>query len=85
MIRWLILQLGNVYSLIIVAYCILSWIPEPRNAVFGDIKRFVAMVTEPYLGLFRKLIPPIGGAIDITPIIALFVLQLVVSLVARLF
>ena len=84
MLGYIILQLGNLYSLIIIIYCILTWIPEPREGVLRDIKRFFATITEPYLKLFRKIIPPIGGAVDITPIIALVVLQLVVSLLVRL-
>ena len=85
MLSRLILSLGNLYSLIILVYCVLTWIPEPRDGILRDIKRFFAMLAEPYLKLFRRLIPPIGGAVDITPIIALIVLQLVVSLLARLF
>lgn len=85
MISKLILELGNAYSLIILVYCIFTWFPIPASGIIADIKKFFAMLSEPYLKLFRRLIPPIGGAVDITPIIALFVLQFVVSLVARLF
>lgn len=85
MISRIILELGNAYSIIIVIYCVLTWFPIPDKGIMADVKSFFSKITEPYLGLFRKLIPPIGGAVDITPIIALFVLQLVVSLLARLF
>ena len=83
MVSNLILQLGNAYSLIIFVYCILTWFPIPSTGIMADIKRFFAMLTEPYLKLFQKLLPPIGGAVDITPIIALFVLQFVVGFIAR--
>ena len=85
MLSSLILSLGNLYSLIILVYCILTWIPEPREGILHDIKKLLSSLAEPYLKLFRKIIPPIGGAVDITPIIALLVLQFVVSLLARLF
>ena len=85
MIGNIIRELGNAYSIIIVIYCILTWFPISRQGIMADIKSFFSKITEPYLGLFRKLIPPIGGAVDVTPIIALFVLQLIVSLLARIF
>lgn len=84
MLSRLILELGNAYSIIILIYCIFTWFPIPSSGVVADIKRFFATLTEPYLKLFQKLIPPIGGAVDITPIIALLVLQFVVSLLARM-
>lgn len=84
MIGSLIYQLGQLYSLIIVIYCLLTWIPSGSNGVMYDVKTFFAKITEPYLGLFRKLIPPIGGTVDVTPIIALVVLELAVSFLARL-
>ena len=70
-----------VYILIIFAYIITSLIfsfggriPYSRwsSAVLG----FLRDVSEPYLGLFRRFIPPIGP-IDISPIVAILVLQLV--------
>jgi YggT family protein len=85
MISYLIVQLGNLYSLVIVIYCILTWFPTPQGGVFHDIKLFFEKISEPYLSLFRKVIPPIGGTVDVTPILALVVLQLAVSLLARIF
>jgi len=70
-----------VYILLIFAYIITSLIfsfggriPYSRwsSAALG----FLRDVTEPYLGLFRRFIPPIGP-IDISPIVAILVLQLV--------
>ena len=85
MISYLIIRLGNLYSMIIVIYCILTWIPSQYGGVLYDIKLFFEKLTAPYLNLFRKLIPPIGGTVDVTPIIALVVLQLAVGFLARIF
>lgn len=85
MISRLILELGNLYSIIIVIYCLLTWIPTGYDGVVYDIKLFFQKITEPYLNLFKRLIPPIGGTVDVTPIIALLVLQLAVSILARIF
>ena len=70
-----------VYILIIFAYIITSLIfsfggriPYSRwsSAVLG----FLRDVSEPYLSIFRRFIPPIGP-IDISPIVAILVLQFV--------
>jgi uncharacterized protein YggT (Ycf19 family) len=44
---------------------------------------FLRDVTEPYLGLFRRFIPPMG-AIDLSPIVAILVLQFGGGLIVRL-
>ena len=80
----LIVALFDAYTWIIIIYCLMTWIPS-QSGVIGDIKRILGIVTDPFLNLFRKLIPPIGGMVDVTPIVALLVLQLVKSLIIRLF
>ncbi|MBR3182436.1 MAG: YggT family protein [Eggerthellaceae bacterium] len=80
MIRALIIGLANAYTTIIFIYVIMSWIPHSTGVV-GDVYRILGKLCDPYLDLFKKLIPPIGGMVDITPIIALLVLQLVVRFV----
>jgi len=80
MIRSLIVGLANAYTAIIFIYVIMSWIPH-TTGVIGDIYRILGKICDPYLNLFKRLIPPIGGMVDITPIIALLVLQLVVRFI----
>lgn len=78
----LLINLVNVYSLVICVYVLMSWLPQ--TGVLGDIYHALGIICEPYLGLFRRLIPPIGGMVDITPIIALLVLQFGVQLIVWL-
>lgn len=80
----LILAVSNVYSTVIVIYVLMSWIPT-RNGIIGEIYDFLGKICDPYLNLFRKFIPPIGGMVDISPIVALFVLQFVVRLLVSIF
>ena len=63
---------------------LMSWFPTDRG-ILADINRVLAKVCDPYLNLFRKLIPPLGGMVDVTPIIALLVLQFGVRLLINLF
>ncbi|WP_174520451.1 YggT family protein [Desulfolucanica intricata] len=67
----------DVYFYILFARIILSWI---KHNPYQPIIRFIYETTEPVLGLFRKIIPPLG-VVDISPIAAFFVLQLVRQLV----
>jgi YggT family protein len=58
----------TVYSWILIARIILSWV---RHNPHQPVIRFVYEITEPYLALFRRFIPPIG-AMDLSPIVAFF-------------
>jgi YggT family protein len=51
---------------------LLSWFPVGRD---NPLVVFLDRVTEPVLAPLRRVIPPIGGAIDITPIVAILLLQ----------
>ena len=59
------------YTLMIFARIILSWGVGPHNRLL----HFLIRMTEPLLGPFRRIIPPLG-MIDISPIVVLFLLDL---------
>ena len=80
MLIGIIVSLANAYSTIIFVYVIMSWLPNTETGIVGDVYRILGTICDPYLDLFKRLIPPIG-MIDITPIIALLVLQFVVRLI----
>ena len=73
----------DIYTWIILAYCIMTWSPV-ATGVIADIRDALSKIVDPFLGIFRKFIPPIGGMIDISPIVALIVLQFVVRFVVRM-
>ncbi|HIT45340.1 MAG TPA: YggT family protein [Candidatus Aphodovivens excrementavium] len=66
--------------MIIFVYVLMSWIPVSTGVV-ADIYRVLGRVCDPFLNVFRRFIPPIGGMVDISPIVALLVLQLGVRLI----
>ncbi|USK71565.1 YggT family protein [Peribacillus asahii] len=70
----------EVYSIALIIYILMSWFPNARESVVGQ---FFAKVCEPYLEQFRKFIPPLG-MIDISPIVAILVLNLAKSGVFQL-
>jgi YggT family protein len=81
-------KLVLVYLVLIFIRIIMSWIPRmPYNRVLNMVLTFVSDVTDPYLNLFRRFIPPLRmgpGALDLSPIVATFVLLIVGGLVAGL-
>lgn len=68
----LVATLIQFYGYMIIAYVLLSWIPA--GGAVEDIRTALGRLVEPYLGLFRRFIPPLG-MIDISPIVAILVLQ----------
>ena len=77
----------SVYVLIIFAYIILSWVRLPYSPWLNRVQRFLYDVCEPYLRIFRRLLPSFGP-LDLSPIIAivsLYILRLVIlSILDRL-
>ena len=73
-LKYLIVSLSDVYSMLIFVYVMLSWFPTDRG-ILADINTVLGKICDPYLNLFKKSIPPIGGMVDISPIVALLVLQ----------
>lgn len=72
-----------VYTLAIFAYILASWLRLPYSPTLNRIQRFLYDVCEPYLRIFRRILPSFG-AIDLSPMIGLFVLWIVSGLVIRL-
>ena len=62
----------QLYALLIIIRILLSWFQTQSWA--ANAVSFLAPVTDPYLNIFRSIIPPLGG-IDFSAILALFVLN----------
>ncbi|MDO7787962.1 YggT family protein [Desulforamulus aquiferis] len=66
-----------VYQIMLFGRIILSWF---RHNPYNPIIRFLYETTDPYLNIFRRIIPPIG-AIDISPLAAFWVLDIIRRLI----
>jgi YggT family protein len=70
-----------VYFILIFIRILLSWIPRlPYYPWLRATVDFIHQVVDPYLNIFRRVIPPLGGggmAIDLSPILAIIVLSIV--------
>ena len=71
----------SLYSLLLFIRILLTWFPN----VDWYTQPFAALgqVTDPYLNVFRSFIPPLGG-IDFSPILAIFLLQILGNTISSL-
>ena len=63
----------TIYSLVILLYIISSWLRLPYSPWLNRIQRFLYDVCEPYLRLFRSVLPSMGP-LDLSPVVAIFAL-----------
>jgi YggT family protein len=70
----LVMTLYQIYFYMIIAYVLLSWVPNARDSFIGQL---LGRAVEPYLSIFRRFIPPIGGVVDISPIVAILALNFI--------
>jgi YggT family protein len=77
-----------VYIVLIFANVLLSYVPRmPYNRALRAVVDFITETTDPYLNLFRRFIPPLGGrgfALDLSPMIGVIVLIVLREIVVGL-
>jgi YggT family protein len=77
-----------VYLILIFIRILTSWIPRmPYNRYLAAFLKFVSDVTDPYLNIFRRILPPVrmgGAGLDLSPIVATFVLIIVGDILVRI-
>ena len=66
------------YYILIILRIFLSWIPNIDW--YQQPYKFISSLTDPFLGIFRGIIPPIG-MLDISPIVALILLQILQGII----
>lgn len=69
----------QIYTVLIILRVLLTWFPTVNwsSAPFAVLSQ----LTDPYLNLFRSLLPPLGG-FDLSPMLAIFLLQIVGGAIA---
>jgi len=65
-------QFCNIYFVLLIVRVLLSWFPSINW--FDPPFSLLSQVTDPYLNIFRSIIPPLGG-LDFSPILAILLLQ----------
>ena len=77
-----------IYTILIFIRVLMSWFTRiPYNTVLNAVLEFVRETTDPYLLLFRRFVPMVRigpGALDLSPIVAIIVLQIVSRIVVSI-
>jgi YggT family protein len=77
----------TVYSLLILAYIITSWVRLPYSVWLNRIQRFLYDVCDPYLRLWRRILPTLGP-LDLSPVVGVaflyILLRVILSILNRL-
>jgi YggT family protein len=78
--------LFQVYEILLLIRVLLSWINiDPRRpAIDHPLVQLLVRITDPVLAPLRRLIPPIGGTVDISPVVALIILEVVRRIIVSL-
>lgn len=71
----------EIYTFVLIFRVFMSWLPIPQDNPFI---RFVVSSTDPLLKPIGRLVPPLGGMIDLSPIIALMLLRVAEEILVRL-
>ena len=66
------------YTVLLTVRILSSWVPAFQGKTWT---RFVAFYTDPYLRIFQRIIPPIGGVLDLSPILGFFFLRIFESII----
>jgi len=69
----LLIQLLDIYSLLVFGSVIISWVKLPPD---NPIASFLHSMTEPLLSPIRKIMPEMGG-LDVSPLVLLFGIRLI--------
>jgi uncharacterized protein YggT (Ycf19 family) len=73
----------TIYTIVLLAYVVMSWLRLPYSPWLNRIQRFLYDVAEPYLRLFRRVLPSMG-ALDLSPMIAIIALWLIEQVLIRI-
>jgi YggT family protein len=63
----------SIYTIVIFIYILTSWVRLPYSPAVNRVQRFLYDVCEPYIRLFRKILPSLGP-LDLSPMVAVIVL-----------
>ena len=72
-----------VYSLLILAFIITSWVRLPYSVWLNRIQRFLYDVCDPYLRLWRRILPTLGP-LDLSPVVGVVFLYILLAVLTSI-
>jgi YggT family protein len=73
----------TVYSLLVLAYVLTSWVRLPYSVWLNRIQRFLYDVVDPYLRLWRRILPSFGP-LDLSPVVGVAFLYILLAVVTNI-
>jgi YggT family protein len=77
-------MMGNVLQTLIKVYMVLILLRAVSKWLQLDMRqkpvKLLCRITDPFLSLIRRVVPPVGGAIDVSPAIAIILLTILMAL-----
>jgi YggT family protein len=73
--------LFSAYTVLLFCRIALSWFPSLYKY---HATKFLIFLTDPYMNIFRKIIPPIGGVLDLSPMLAFISLRFLESFIVNM-
>lgn len=71
------------YSLLIIVWALLSWVPRQPGGIIDDISAVLGSLVEPLLSFIRSLLPPMAG-LDFSPVVAILLIDLIRRFLLRI-
>ncbi|NLD74916.1 MAG: YggT family protein [Chloroflexi bacterium] len=75
--------LASFFNILILVRVLLTWIPMGSGETMRTIVGLIFAATEPILAPIRRILPPMSG-LDLSPIVAMILLQVIGRMFARL-
>jgi uncharacterized protein YggT (Ycf19 family) len=73
----------TVYSLLVLAYIITSWVRMPYSVWLNRIQRFLYDVCDPYLRMWRRVLPNFGP-LDLSPVVGVAALYVLLAVLVNI-
>jgi YggT family protein len=73
----------TVYSLLVLAYVLTSWVRLPYSVWLNRIQRFLYDVCDPYLRLWRRILPTFGP-LDLSPVVGVAFLYILLAVLTNI-
>ena len=73
----------TVYSLLVLAYVLTSWVRLPYSVWLNRVQRFLYDVCDPYLRLWRRILPSFGP-LDLSPVVGVAFLYILLAVLTNI-
>ena len=80
-LRQFIVIFSQILIFAIFARVVMSWMRMPSH---NPLVILIVQSTEPILGLFRRVLPPLGGVLDLSPLLAFFAIDILRNILLRI-